>query len=220
MPAADLAGALDDRLGAKLGGDDDVVASQRLAVFVEVAGAHDPARTHEAVALDQVAGDHAVDLQRHDLAVEDAQDAAQRAHPAQRPRPPGHGLWPGEVADDGLDHLGGDLRRLAAGARKGGEIDAVALHQGLAGDGGGPQETVDRRIGGAHARSLALLDAVFLTVGQPVDHQGQAPRPGKGGDAFEGQAGLRQALAGHALEVARRARLHARGNFLGEEFDQ
>ena len=57
-------------------------------------------RRHESMAARLLAALDAVDLERHDLAVEQAEDGMQRAHPAQPPLAPAHGFRPGKVAHD------------------------------------------------------------------------------------------------------------------------
>ncbi len=193
---------------------------QLLGVFVEVADLERLARAHEPVALGDIAALDAIDGEGHDLAVEDADDAFQRAHPAQGPAAPGHGLRPGEVANDLLDHLGDDLRRRAALAMDVGEPDAVLLHQLLAGQAGGTQEPFHRLVGGPDPGALAVLVPVALGRGQPLGHQGQAARAAEGLHGLRDQALAGQVFARQALEVARGLGLHARGNFFGEQFDQ
>jgi hypothetical protein len=164
------------------------------------------------MALGRIAALDPVDRERHDLAVECAEDALQRAHPAQGPRPPGHRLRPGEVADDALDHLGDDLRGRPALALDIGEPDAVTLDELLAGQARGTQEAVQRRVGRADPRALALFLAVRLGDRQPLGDQGQAPRAGEGLQRLGQEAAFGETVARHAFEIAPRLRLHARGN--------
>ena len=55
-------------------------------------------RAHEPVPRRHIARRYPVDLERHDLAVQDARNSLQRPHPAQTPMSPPHGLRPREIA--------------------------------------------------------------------------------------------------------------------------
>ena len=90
------------KAGATCGAADVVAELDRIG-----GGPH--TRDHDALPLAACAGFLQVvdDPVRDHLAVEQAQDAFDRPDPAQGPPSPGHGLGPGEVPHDGLDHLGG-----------------------------------------------------------------------------------------------------------------
>src|SRR5579864_6963906 len=103
------------------------MAGQRLAVLVEIARPERLTRPHEPMAFGEVGGDDAIDVERNDVAVENAEDPLQRPHPSEAPEPRGHRLRPWEAADDLADQLGQDVGRGAAGAGERREEHAVAL---------------------------------------------------------------------------------------------
>ncbi len=85
---------------------------------------------------------------------------------------------------------------------------------------GRAQKAFQRLFRRARARALAFLGHVRLLGRQPVNGQRQPPRPGKALDAFEHQAAIGQRADDQPFEILRRVRLHARGDFLGEQFEQ
>ncbi len=189
-------------------------------VVVEIVSPEGPAVAHEPVAFSQIAALYALDGRGHDLPIEHAQDPPQRPHPAQGQPPPLHRLGPGEIAHDGLDHLGDDLWRRPALARQAGEPHPVPLDQLVAGQARRAQKAVDGRVRRAHAGAFALLMAVSLRRGQPLDHQGQAARACERGQGLGQEPGFRQAFARHPLQITRGLGLHTRRDFLGQQFEQ
>ena len=126
--------ALPDR-GLTLGAvQHDMRALQFHRVVVKARNGKPP-DPHEAVAFGGVARDNPVHRQRHDrrtrLVGQQAQDASQGPHPAQGAVAPAHRLGPGEAADRGVQHLGHDLGRFAAGLFDDG-IEGFALLVGAA----------------------------------------------------------------------------------------
>src|SRR5262249_51978188 len=126
----EVTGIGQDDLAAALGIEDDLRLFERRHVIVEALHRY-LARRKEAVALRDVAGDDAVDVERHDLGIfvmraEGADDALKRPHPAERAGPPFHALRPGEGADRGRHDLGNDLGRRAAGLLGDGDVE-IAL---------------------------------------------------------------------------------------------
>ena len=85
---------------------------------------------------------------------------------------------------------------------------------------GAAQESLDRLVGRADARALALLALVGRASGQPVDGERQAARRGEGLGPLVDEAGIDQGVGDELLQVVGRAPLHARRDFLGEEFKQ
>ena len=79
-----------------------------------------------AVAFGFVAAGHAVDLERHNLSIQNADNPLQRAHPTQLTCPPAHALGPVEAANDGRHGLGDDVCRIPARRLDHGHIE-VAL---------------------------------------------------------------------------------------------
>ena len=109
------------------------------------------------------------------------QDALERPHPAQRPRPPAHRLGPGEAADD----VARPSRRRSR--RSGGPGWRSAANQTPSRSTSWSRvRPVERRkpsmrlVRRADARALALLGAVGLGRRQALGHQGQAARAGEG----------------------------------------
>ncbi len=80
--ATELAAGLEDPVLPVLGVEHHEMTGQGFAVLIEVARPERPARAHEAVALGDLVGGEALDLERDDLAVEDAEDALDRPNPA------------------------------------------------------------------------------------------------------------------------------------------
>ena len=85
---------------------------------------------------------------------------------------------------------------------------------------GGFQETGDRLLGRVGARAAALFGQVLLPFGKALDIKRQMPRR----DEVPGRAMLQPGLAKLAgdqpFQIGCGARLHARRNFLADDFDQ
>ena len=154
----------------------------------------------------------------------------QRAHPAQRirargGRAPAHGFRPGEALDDRRQDFRQHVERRPAGPLDDGDVElALALGVFLdlrlidAGEAGAFQKAQQGLFGRANARTLALLARVGLAGGQAGDVQGETAGRREGGRALVEHAARDQRVGDEFLEVGRRLRLHARGNFLGEQF--
>ena len=82
------------------------------------------------------------------------------------------------------------------------------------------KKPADRALGRADARALALLLHVRLPRRHALHGQRQPPRRRKGLGALVDQAGLDKLVGDELAQILGRARLHARGDFLGEEFEQ
>ena len=183
---------------------------------------------HEAVPRGRVARGDALDRDRHDLGArgprEDAQDRVQRAHPAQRPRPPAHRLGPGKAAHDLGQHLGDDLGGGAPRPLDPGEIDLrllfVAHDQIGARKARGAQEALDRGLGGIRAGALALLDQGWRPLGHIPEHEREPARGREGGRLPIGQAARDKPVGDEPAQILARARLHPRRDLFGEELDQ
>ena len=74
--------------------------------------------------------------------------------------------------------------------------------------------------GAADARALALLLQIGLPRGDAVHRQRQPPRRRERFGAFIDQAFGDELVGDHAAQIVRRLRLHARGDFFGEQFEQ
>ncbi len=177
----------------------------------------------------------AVDRERHDLRVlglrpERRDDRMQRPHPGERAgvlraRAPAHRLRPRKA----LDHLGQDFSdhvdRGAARLLDHGDVEItllVRLHLGLA-DRFKPrrlQEPGDGVVRRADARALLLLADIRLPRRHTMHRQSQPPRRHERLGALVDQPGIDQAVGDELAQIVRRARLHAGGNFLGEQFEQ
>ena len=185
-------------------------------------------RRHEAVASRGIRGGDAVHLQRDHpragLVGEQAQDGVQRTHPAQRARPPAHGLGPGKLADGPLKHLGHDLVGRAAGALDHREPDlalpVLALLELFLAQPGGAQEARQRLLGRIHPRAPALFAHGGAFARQALDRKRQPARGGEGPGGGIGQPGLHQPVGDQPPEILAGAGLHAGGDFLGIQFDQ
>jgi len=117
----------------------------------------------EAVAIGDVAGDDAADLEGHDARLlgfrtEGADDRLQWAHPLQRAGLGGagagaHRLRPGEIADNAGHHAGNDLVCRAAGLDDMGDVEitllriTVYMRLGNRGEARLAQEALDRLLG-------------------------------------------------------------------------
>ena len=188
------------------------------------------------MAIGDVAGDDAVDLEGHDLGVfglgaEGAEDRMQRADPAQAGArggrlAPAHRFGPGEGADHRRDDLGDGLDRLLAGLLDDGDVGIALLR--VADDGGLVERAQPRRLeealngglGRADARTFALLAHVAAANRQAGDMQSQPARRDEGLGALIDQAALDQRVGDELLQVLAGLALHARRDFLGEEFEQ
>ena len=90
-------------------------------------------------------------------------------------------------------------------------------------DGGEPrrfEEAFDRGLRRIDARALALLAHIGRARWQAIDHRDQAPRRGEGPDLLELEPRLAERAAQQPRQILARARLHARGDFFGEQFEQ
>src|SRR5262249_50376799 len=98
----------------------------------------------------------------------------------------------------------------------------VGLDLGLADrlETGGAQEALDRAVGGADARTLLLLPDVRLAHGNALHRERQPPRRRERLGALVGEPSRDQAGGDELAQIVRRARLHARGDFLGEQLEQ
>ena len=85
---------------------------------------------------------------------------------------------------------------------------------------GGFQKALHGGVGAADARALALFLQVRLPRGNAVHRQRQPPRRRERLGAFIDQAFGDELVGHHAAQIVGRLRLHARGNFFGEQFEQ
>ena len=85
---------------------------------------------------------------------------------------------------------------------------------------GGFQEAIDGGLWRIGAGAFAFLAHVGGFGVQAFDGEHEAARRGVGLRAFIGEARFDEAIGDQAAQIFRGPRLHAGGNFLGEEFDQ
>ena len=207
------------------GGQQRLVGLELLSVVLE-ARHLEPRVAVEAMSLRGVAGADAIDLDRHDLAVDHADDRVQRANPGQCARAPALRLRPGELADHVRHDLGDDLARRAARLLDARDVVVALLlildHGGVVerGEARALQKALDRLLGRAYSGALALLRYARRHRGQAIDHQCEASRRRERlrGRAIEPQR--LQPVDHEAFQVFRRTRLHAGRNFLGEQLEQ
>ena len=180
----------------------------------------------EAMPARGVAALHALDLERHHLAVEQADDGMQRPHPGGPARAPAHRLRPRELGRHRRHHLGDDLLGRAAGLLEAGDV-VVALLLVL-GDLGvldrlearRLQEARQRLLRRADARALALLADRRRLQRHVLDHQRQPARRGVGLRLADAEPLRLQALRDQTFQVVGRARLHARRDLFGKQLEE
>ena len=85
---------------------------------------------------------------------------------------------------------------------------------------GALEEALDRAVGRADARPLALLDPARLRLRQADDMQRQPPRRGERLRALVRQARVDQRVGHQPLQILRRLPLHAGGDFFAEQFEE
>src|SRR6476646_3382247 len=122
----ELAGAFQDQLGALACVEHDISLAQLLRIIGEILHSK-RLRRHEAVAARLIASGNGVDLERHDLAVEQAEDGVKGTYPAERTVAPAHRFRPGEAGDDRGHHSGHDFFGGAAGALDAGDVEIALL---------------------------------------------------------------------------------------------
>ena len=140
----------------------------------------------EAVAARGGAAFDARDLERHDLAVERADDGLQRTDPLEGVRAPAHGLGPGEFRQHARHDVGGDVGCRAAGLVDAGDVVIALLvvlddfRVGERSEAGSFQKALHGLLGRADARTLAFLGHARRLLGHILDRQRQAARGREG----------------------------------------
>ena len=203
----------------------------QLRLIVRESGDCEGLRRHEAVAaragreVEPCLRAADVDAGRQRLAAEDGQHIAQRPDIAHRRIAPAHGFRPGEPArrirHDVRQHLARRAaRHLAHGEPELGLALPAALALVEAREAGRLQEALHRPVRRADARALALLGAVRLALRQVLDDQRNPARRGEGPRASVCEVGFFQPIQHQAFEIAPRAVLHPRRDFLRQQFDE
>ena len=187
------------------------------------------------MAVGRLPGFDAGDVELHDLRLfglgaEGRDDRMQRPHPGQRAVPrgalaPAHLLRPREGANDKRndfrDHVDGgtarllDQRDIEIALRVALDLRFIERLQP-----GGFQKALHGGIGRAHLRALALLLEVRLTLRNAMHGECETARRHECFRAFIDEPFGHQLVGDHLAQVIRRLRLHARGNFFGEQFEQ
>ena len=162
---------------------------------------------------------------RQRRAVEHCHDTMQRAHPPERRIRPAHGLRPGQTGENRAEHAFDRPIGWPAFLCRNNKPELVALYLAFLalverGQAGRFEEALDRLVGRANARALALLGDVGLLGRDAVDHQGQAARRDVGLRALKIEPGLLQPVGDQTLQVVGRAGLHARRDLFGEQFKE
>ncbi len=185
---------------------------------------------HETVAARRVAGLNAVNREAHHVRFlgfrpEGRDDRMQRPHPGEPAVAPAHRLRPRERAH----HLGHDLGNHVDGGAAlllgDGDVEVallVGLHLGLSDRGQAcrAQEAGDGLLRRPHFRTFTLFLQVRLLHRHAVHGQRQPARRRKGLGALVDEPGRHQPVGDHLAQVVGGARLHARGDFFGKQFEQ
>ena len=226
-------------------GEDDILAAggiehhpcveQLRFVVLEAAHAEFGGR-HEAVAARRLPGRDAGDVERHHvrllgLHAEGRDNRMQRPHPVQRAGfrgafAPAHRLGPREGADDDGHDLGDDVDRGPAFLLDQRDVEIALLRVFLDFcfverlQAGGLEEALNRRLGRADLRPLALVLQVGLPRRQAVHGEREAARRHERLGALIDQSFGDQLVGHHLAQVVGGLRLHARGDFLGEQLEQ
>ena len=188
------------------------------------------------MAIGGVSGRDAAGFEFHHLRVfgfrtEGRDDGMQRPHPVERAglrrlRAPAHGFRPGEIAHDVGDDLGDDLDGRAARLLHDGNIEVALLGVLLDFrfiDGfqpGALEEARDRAFRRADARAFLFLAHIRLPGRNAVHGEREPARRGEGFGALIDKPRLDQTVGDELPQILRGARLHARGDFFGEKFEQ
>ena len=155
----------------------------------------------------------------------------QRAHPAQGlgpcgARAPAHRLRPREIAQHGGQDFSQKVERRAAGLFDDGDVEFALFGVRLDGrliERGKPrafQKALHRSVWRTNARAFLLLAQVGLPRWQACNVESKAPRRRKGSRALIGETAIHKRLRDKFLQILRRLHLHARRDFLGENFEQ
>ena len=150
----------------------------------------------------------------------------QRPHPGTAgPLPQRIDFGHGKAAHHLGDHLADHVDRRLARLLDRGDVEVallVRLHLGFVDrlQADGLQKAGDRALGRADARALLFFLDVGLAHRHAVHRQREPARRGECLGAFIDEAGRHQPVGDDFLQVLGGARLHARGDFLGQKFKQ
>ena len=207
-----------------LGGIDQHEMVAQLRQIICMAAHREAAGRVHAVALGLIAAGQAMggilaagQGEGHHGAVQQAQNALQRSHPGEGGDAPAHAFRPWEVPQHIRQRLGGQRCSLDARTRLHQHPEIAGLGQRLALHAVFFQEACQRGFGGGDARPALLLRR-RLGPGLDFHHQPDAARPGKSARCAHGDR--RQGRAHQPAQILCRPRLHPRGDFLGQQFQQ
>ncbi len=225
-------------------GDDDVAPPRGvehhfgpvefLLVVVEPANGK-RRRREKAVAARLVARDDATDRKWHHvglfgLRAESRNNRMERPHPRERARvlrahAPAHRFRPREFYDHVGENFADHVERGAAGLLDHGDIKVALFVRldfrvGNRFQAGRFQEAGDGVVRRTDARAFFLLTHVGLPRRYAVHGEREPPRRHERFGALVHQPGLDQPVGDELAQIVRRARLHARGDFLGEKLKQ
>src|SRR5215467_8421565 len=219
---------------APLGIEHDLGLLKLLRVVLE--SAHlEWLRRHEAVAARLVAGPDPVDRERDDLWLlgfwpESRDNGMQWPHPSERTRllrllAPTHRFRPGKCLHHFRDDLGDHLDRGPARLLDQRQVKVALLvgHDlGFADrfQPGGPQEALNGAFGRAYARPFLFLLHVGLAHRDALDRERETAGGDEGLGAFIKEPGADEGVGDTLAQILGRTRLHARRNFLREQFEQ
>ncbi len=211
-------------LAVALGAVDLDEGRLELVSVVLEAGDLDRRRCQEAMTVGDRTGSDRPEGQRHDLAVEQADDAVQRPHPAHRVVRPAHRLRPRKAAQDlwqkRPEHGAGWLTEACKAGDMHSALLVVLLLQAIIVDPERPQETVERLLRRADPRPASFDLDVRLARHQTAHHQDQPARRAVGRKVLVSQLGLIERGADQLAETGGGTPLHARRNLLRQELQQ
>ncbi len=138
---------------------------------------------------------------------------------------PAHRLRPREALDHRGQNLADHLDRRTTRLLDHRDVEValfVGLHLGVLDrfQPGSLKEAGDGIIRRANARAFFLLADVRLTYRNAMHRQREPPRRDESLGAFIDEPGLDQAVGDTFTQILRRAGLHARRDFFGEQFEQ
>ena len=213
-----------DRIAPLFGVEDDLGRFDLGAVLLEVARRYFAAGK-KAMPSGRIADRHAVEIEFQHLAVEQRQRADQGPHPAETRRRKAHGFGPGQGVDRRAQQPGQQFLGGLAGTFQRREIEFALVGRALLalldrGQSRRFEKAFDRLRRRAHAWPAPFFAHARPRARQARHRQRQTPRRDEGLDACGREARLVEGGLYQALQLARCDGLHARRDFLGQQFQQ
>ena len=180
----------------------------------------------DAVAFGFIAGFEAINLELDGLAVENADNSLERAHPAQLSASPAHGFRPVESAHDLRHEFCNDVFQRTTRNFAHGDVEValfrVAPHFGLIDRGKAcpAQEALHSLFRRADLWAFFLFADISRFLWQTVNCNGEAARAGQGRHFTELNAGFGQAPGQRVAQIAFGLCLHACRNLFRKEFEE